>query len=153
MKNKEALSIDAFKNALRKNDLKATPQRIAVHSAMLKLEHASADMVVEEVSSDANTKITVASVYNILTQLAEVGIYGRRFSCNSKMFFDVVPKAHVHIYDVQNHSYSNLIDEEMMDIIDEYLGRRKFRGYAIQSLDIQLLVKPNRKKIINIKKK
>ena len=46
----KALSIDEFKKILKKYDLKATQQRLAVHKAMLNLGHASADMVAAEIA-------------------------------------------------------------------------------------------------------
>ena len=67
-------NIEHFKNILKSHSLKATPQRLAVHEAMLKLGHASADMVTEEIQKSSGTKVTVASVYNILTSMAMLGI-------------------------------------------------------------------------------
>ena len=61
-------NIEEFKNILKKHSLKATPQRLAVHEAMMSLGHACADMVTEEIKSKGTTKVTVASVYNILTR-------------------------------------------------------------------------------------
>ena len=37
--------MEDFKHLLRRHSLKATPQRMAVHEAMMELGHASADMV------------------------------------------------------------------------------------------------------------
>ena len=64
-----------FTSVLKRYSLKATPQRLAVHKAMQELGHASADMVAQKIENDGNTKITVASVYNILSELAKLGIY------------------------------------------------------------------------------
>lgn len=150
MKRKEVLNIEAFKAVLHRNYLKATPQRIAVHVAMRKLEHASADMVVKEIEEAGTAKVTIASVYNILCQLSDVHIYQRRFSINSKMYFDVRPQPHAHVYDLSNNTYKNLVDEELTDAVKECLGRRKFKGYTVEGLDILLTVKPNarrRKKV------
>ena len=58
--------IDQFVAKLKKHSLKATPQRIAVHKAMIRLGHASADMVAGEIAREGEASITVASVYNIL---------------------------------------------------------------------------------------
>ena len=67
-------TIEEFKQILKKHSLKATPQRLAVHEAMISLGHASADMVTEAIEMKATTKVTVASVYNILTNPAILGI-------------------------------------------------------------------------------
>ena len=78
--------MEEFRQILKKNQLKATPQRLAVHEAMMKLGHACADMVTEEVLRKGSAKITVASVYNVLTQMAMIGIYDYRLSSNNKMY-------------------------------------------------------------------
>ena len=45
----EAPNVEEFKRLLKKHNLKATQQRIAVHEAMLALGHASADMVTDTI--------------------------------------------------------------------------------------------------------
>ena len=144
--NTKTMNMEQFKAALKRHSLKATPQRLAVHEAMLNLGHASADMVTETIRSTGATNVTVASVYNILTQLSELGLYRHRMSSNNKMYFDVNTFRHIHIYDCENHCYRDLIDEELMELIETYLGRRKFRGFRIEDIDIQLIARPTRKK-------
>ena len=80
MTNSRNTNIETFKTSLKRHGLKATPQRLAVHEAMMKLGHASADMVTEEIRKNGTTKVTVASVYNILSNLALLGIYDHRLS-------------------------------------------------------------------------
>lgn len=138
--------MERFKSLLKKNGLKATPQRLAVHAAMLNLGHASADMVTEEIISQGTTSVTVASVYNILTNLASLGIYHFRMSANSKMYFDVNTFKHLHIYDCENHKYKDVLDEELLAQIDEHFKRRRFKGYRIEKIDIQLIGRPTRRK-------
>lgn len=46
-----------FRNLLRRHGLKATPQRLAVHEAMMRLGHASADMVVEEIGRESEVSV------------------------------------------------------------------------------------------------
>ncbi len=138
--------MDHFKDVLKSHSLKATPQRLAVHEAMLKLGHASADMVTEEIQKSSGTKVTVASVYNILTNMAGLGIYHHRLSANNKMYFDVNTFKHFHIYDSENHEFKDVIDNELVELIENYFSKRRFRGYSIENIDIQLVGKPTRKK-------
>ena len=138
--------MDQFRSQLRRYGLKATPQRIAVHEAMLKLGHASADMVTEAIAEDGKTKVTVASVYNILTNLALLGIYRYRMSANNKMYFDVNAFRHLHIYDIENHSYKDVIDEDLIGLVESRLSGRRFRGYRIEDIDIQLIARPTRRR-------
>lgn len=146
MNSNRCLNIEEYKLILRKHSLKATPQRLAVHEAMMTLGHASADMVAEAITQKAQTKVTVASVYNILTHMAMLGIYNYRLSANNKMYFDVNTFKHLHLYDQENHVFKDVIDDELISIIEAHLGRRRFRGYRIEGIDIQLIGRPTRKK-------
>ena len=90
-------------------------------------------------------KVTVASVYNILSQLADLRIYTRRLSANNKMYFDISTNRHVHLYDRENHRYRDVFDEELMDLVQSHLKRRKFKGFTVEDIDIQLIARPTRK--------
>lgn len=144
--NNKNSGIEQFKEALKRHSMKATPQRIAVHEAMMKLGHASADMVTDEIRENGGTRVTVASVYNILTNLAMLGIYCHRLSANNKMYFDVNTFRHIHIYDCENHMYKDLVDDELMELITSHLRHRKFKGYRIEDIDIQLIARQTRKR-------
>ena len=140
--------MDDFRLSLKKHSLKATPQRLAVHEAMLALGHASADMVTDYVLQKTETKVTIASVYNILTQLAELGIYSHRMTPNNKMYFDVNTFKHLHLYDSVNHTLTDVMDEELLEMIETHLKKRRFRGYSVDNIEIQLVAHPTRKKIV-----
>ena len=146
MNSNKCPSIEEFKQILKKHSLKATPQRLAVHEAMINLGHASADMVTEAIAAKATTKVTVASVYNILTQLAMLGIYDHRLSSNNKMYFDVNTFDHMHLYDRENHVYKDVLDEELLTMIKTHRGRKRFKGYKVEHIDVQLIGRPTRRK-------
>lgn len=146
MNQQKAIDLKEFKAILKKHGLKATPQRIAVHEAMMRLGHACADMVVDEINSVGTTSVTAASVYNILAQLALLGVYSHRLSFNNKMYFDVNTTKHVHVYDGENHTFRDVVDNDLMEMVAEHLGRKKFRGYTVKDIDIQIIVQPTRRK-------
>lgn len=148
MQTHKCPTIEEFRTILKKHSLKATPQRLAVHEAMIGLGHASADMVTEAIEAKGATKVTVASVYNILTQLAMLGVYDYRLSSNNKMYFDVNTFGHMHLYDRENHMFRDIIDDELLSIIQSHLGNKRFKGYKIEGIDIQLIGRPTRKKFI-----
>ena len=146
MQTQKCPTIEEFKQLLKKHSLKATPQRLAVHEAMIVLGHASADMVTEEILAQGKAKVTVASVYNILTQLAMLGVYHHRLSSNNKMYFDVNTFYHAHFYDKENHTFKDVMDEDLAAAIHSLLGRKRFKGYKVESIDIQIVGRPNKKK-------
>ena len=55
-------NVEEFKEILRKHSLKATPQRLAVHEAMMELGHDSADMVTALLREKGTAKVTLAPV-------------------------------------------------------------------------------------------
>lgn len=139
-------NLEEFKAILKKHSLKATPQRLAVHEAMITLGHASADMVTEEIKEKSTANVTVASVYNILTQMASLGIYHHRLSSNNKMYFDVNTFKHLHFYDQHNHVFKDVIDDELVTMIESHLSRKRVRGYKVEGFDVQLIGRPTKKK-------
>lgn len=140
-------TMEEFKNLLKKHSLKATPQRLAVHQVMMELGHASVDMVTERIK-DTGVKVTTASVYNILSQLALIGIYDHRMSLNNKMYFDVNAYGHMHFYDMENHTFRDIIDEELYEMIQQKLMRKRFKGFKVEDIDIQIIGRPTRKKYV-----
>lgn len=143
MKVQSAPDTESFKKILKDKGLKATPQRLAVHEAMLKLGHASADMVAEEMARVGITKVTIASVYNILTMLADMKLYSRRLSSNNKMYFDVNNFKHIHLYDRTSNEYKDVLDDELLSMVESKLKGRKFRGYTVEGVDIQIVCRPS----------
>ena len=139
-------TIEEFKNILKKHSLKATPQRLAVHEAMISLGHACADMVTEAIKEKGSAKVTLASVYNILTHMAMLGVYNYRLSANNKMYFDVNTFKHIHFYDQDNHVFKDVVDDDLVALIESHLSRKRVRGYRIEGFDIQLIGRPTRKK-------
>lgn len=145
MESKRNYDLREFRTNLKRRGMKATPQRIAVHEAMMKLGHASADMVAEEIAAAGVTKVTTASVYNILTGLAMMGIYSHRLSSTNKMFFDVNTSEHIHVYDCENNTYRDLFDDDLLAMVNSHLGHKRFRGYSVEGVDVQIIVRPTKK--------
>ena len=140
-------SVEEFKTLLKKHDLKATRQRIAVHSAMLSLGHASAEMVKREIEEAGEEQITVASVYNTLAQLALLGIYQHRFSSNNIMYFDINTFRHIHLYNSEENTYKDVIDEDVIDYVSGWLSKRRFKGYTVDGFDIQIICRPTNRRL------
>ena len=141
-------TIEEYRNLLKKHSLKATPQRLAVHEAMIELGHASADMVTEKIKANGTAKVTLASVYNILTHMAMLKIYNYRLSANNKMYFDVNTFKHIHLYDQENHTFKDVVDDELVALLESYLCRKRVKGYKIEGIDIQLVARPTKKKYV-----
>ena len=143
---KDPSAMDRFKSVLKRHKLKATPQRLAVHEAMLELGHASADQVSGWIAARGGTRVTVSSVYNILTQMTLLGVYVHRFSANNKMYFDVNTFRHVHLYDTVNNDYKDIMDEELLEMVESRVRSKRYRGYKVDGVDIQIICHPTIRK-------
>jgi len=138
--------MERFTRLLKARGLKATKQRVAIHEAMMELGHASADMVCNFIKEKGEISVTTASVYNTLSQLALFGIYKYRMSPDSKMYFDVNTKKHIHLYNSFNNTFKDLDDKEILEAVEEKLKSRHYRGFKICALDIQIICYPSRRK-------
>ncbi len=139
-------AMDRFRSVLKRHKLKATPQRLAVHEAMLSLGHASADQVGEWIAERGEVRVTAASVYNILTQMTLLGVYVHRFSANNKMYFDVNTFRHVHLYDTVNNDFKDVMDEELIEMVESRVRGKRYRGYKVDGVDIQIICHPTTRK-------
>jgi len=144
--SKDISALDRFKSLLKRHSMKATPQRLAVHEAMLALGHASADQVCEWLAERGGTRVTVASVYNILTQMTLLGVYSHRLSANNKMYFDVNTFKHIHLYDTVNNEFKDVMDDGLLETVESRIKGKRFRGYKVEGVDIQILCHPTTRK-------
>jgi len=135
-----------YKALLKQHKLKATPQRLAVHGAMLQLIHASAEQVAGVLEQESELKVSVSSVYNILTQMASLGIYGRRLSVGNTMVFDVNPASHLHLYDPQNNVFKDIQDPDLMMDIEERIKKHRYRGFRVSSVEVNVICHPPKKR-------
>lgn len=137
--------LDKFRLILHDRKLKATPQRLAVHKAMIALGHASADTVAEYIRKNTDVRISEASVYNTLNQLTRMGLYRYLLSSNNKLYFDINTRKHVHLYDRVNHEYRDICEDGAIELIEKYFRGRRWRGYKFEGAEINLICRPSRK--------
>jgi hypothetical protein len=64
------------------------------------------------------------------------------------MYFDVNTFKHIHLYDQENHMFKDVVDDELVALLESYLSRKRVKGYKIESIDIQLVAKPTKKKYL-----
>lgn len=124
--------------------IKATPQRIAVFETMRMLGHASADAVYEAVKSD-HKSMTLATVYNVLEFLEASGLLSRRLSSNNKMYYDVNTTTHCHLYDVDDNSFVDFNDAELVKLVAAHLSSKRIRGFELERFDLQIIGRKKKK--------
>ena len=137
---------ERFRNLLKSHGLKVTPQRLAVHNAMLSLVHANAETVSQFIASQGEKKISVSSVYSILNQMAELGIYRKRLSSDSTLYFDAVPANHIHLYNYVSNEFKDIQDPELLAQVEESIKRHRYRGLKVERVEVNVICHPSRKK-------
>ena len=137
---------ERFRNLLKSHGLKVTPQRLAVHNAMLSLVHASAESVSQYIAATGERQISVSSVYNILNQMAELGIYRKRLSSDSTLYFDAVPANHIHLYNYVSNEFKDIQDPELLAQVEETIKRHRYRGLKVERVEVNVICHPSRKK-------
>lgn len=138
--------MEAFTRMLITYGLKVTPQRLAVHKAMLGMIHADADSVYEAVKAGSGCRIARSTVYNILSGLADKGIYARRYSSNGRIVFDINAWRHMHMYDTVSGEFIDIEADDLLQEVDAGLKGHRFRGYHIDDIDIQIICRPTKKR-------
>lgn len=138
------LNLDKFKITLKSRGLKATPQRIAVHNAMLSLVHASAEQVAGAILEQKGSRVTTSSVYNILEELTSLGIYRQLPSPDNRMYFDVDNSSHAHLFNKASSEFRNIQEEEIMQAIGEHFRNKRYRGLKVESIDLSIVCRPSR---------
>ena len=133
-----APDMERFRAILKTKGLKATPQRLAVHEAMLDLGHASADMVREWILSKSKVAITVASVYNILSQLTAMGLYRVIPSTSGVVWYDSLTKPHLHIYSRKKNEFKDLENDGLMSRLLAFFKENPPKGYKVDEIDVLL---------------
>ncbi len=132
--------METIKEKIHESGLKATPQRMAIYSAMQKLGHASADMITEELKG-VFPSLTIATVYNVLESFVGAGLLVRRCSSNNKMYFDVNTYGHAHFYDPCSNRHLDYDDLELVKIVTDYVNSKGLDNFQLDSVDIQLIGK------------
>ena len=140
------LTEEKFKAALKYKGLKTTAQRLAVHEAMMALGHAEAEKISSFVKAKGQVRVSTATVYNILNELSDAGIYRCCLSEDNKKYFDVNNRWHIHLYDRANSEFKDIQDEELRLSLEQYCRGRRFRGYKIDEINISFVCRPTRKK-------
>ena len=114
---------------------------------MLTLGKASADEVLEHIEDrQKGPEISISAVYNILSKMADLGLYNRIQGIGSKVVFDVNPGHHIHLYDSRTQIFKDIEDDELAALIDAQLKTRSFRGYRMDRFDLHIICHPSRKR-------
>lgn len=123
---------------LVQNDLKVTPQRVAILEAILALEtHPAADDITE-VLRLTHPNISLATIYNTLETFSKKGIIHKVSTDNDTTRYDPISERHHHLYCPESGRIEDFYDEELNKILDDNLTKKKIPNFTIEDFRLQI---------------
>ena len=141
MADKEVIKI------LAENDLKITPQRIAVLEVIMNLDfHPSADDIVDYIRLNF-PHVPIGTVYKILDIFVKKDIIRKIKTDDHTIRYDSVNEPHHHLYCENENRIEDFYDDELDRLLENYFRKKKIPNFTISNVRVQISGKFNEKKI------
>jgi Fur family peroxide stress response transcriptional regulator len=124
---------------LAENDLKITPQRTAVLEVVLSLDN---HPTVEEIAQYLRLNyphVPIGTVYKILERFVKLGIIEKVKTDDGVMRYDAVTENHHHLYSPDSERIEDYYDDELHNILDNYLKKKKIPNFEIRDFRLQII--------------
>jgi len=133
------MSIEEIRKMLIHNDLKITPQRLAVLEQVLTLQnHPKADEIIDMVRK-SNPNISVGTVYKILDTFVDHGLITKVKTDRDIMRYEAVKEKHHHLYCADSDRIEDYYDEELTRMIEQYFSRKVISHFRIEDIKLQVI--------------
>ena len=132
------MKAEKIREKLVSKDLKVTPQRVMVYEALIaSREHPTAEKICEAVRK-TNPNIAIGTIYNILDTFVERALVNRVKTDREKMRYDAFLENHHHLYDVESEKITDLYDDELSTLIEDYLQKKGIPDFSIENVKLQI---------------
>ncbi|HOU01832.1 MAG TPA: transcriptional repressor [Bacteroidales bacterium] len=124
---------------LAENNLKITPQRTAVLEVVLSLD---THPTVEEIAQYLRLNyphVPIGTVYKILEKFVELGIIEKVKTDDGLMRYDAVTENHHHLYSPDSKRIEDYYDDELHNILDNYLKKKKIPNFEVKDFRLQII--------------
>jgi Fur family transcriptional regulator, peroxide stress response regulator len=126
---------------LKKCSLKVTPQRIAVFDAVINLNnHPTAEKVIDFIKSNY-PNIAIGTVYKTLETLVQCGIIKKVKTDSDVMRYDAITEKHHHLYCSDSDRIEDFYEDELNDILENYMMKKKITNFKIEDIKLQIVGK------------
>jgi len=128
-------------SALKECGLKVTPQRIAVFDAVINLNnHPTVENITEFIQVN-HPNIATGTVYKTLETLVQCGIIKKVKTDIGIMRYDAITEKHHHLYCSDSDRIEDFYDNELNDILDNYLKKKNIPNFRIEDIKLQIVGK------------
>ncbi|MBN2633925.1 MAG: transcriptional repressor [Bacteroidales bacterium] len=126
---------------LARNDLRITPQRIAVLEVILNLEfHPSAEDIVNYIKLSF-PHVPIGTVYKILDAFEKKGIINRVKTDSDTVRYDAVKEKHHHLYAHDSDRIEDYFDDDLNKLLTTYFKKKKIPNFEIKEFKLQIMGK------------
>jgi len=127
--------------ALKNGGLKVTPQRLAVFDAVINLNnHPGAENIAAFIKKN-HPNISKGTIYKTLETLVKCGIIKKVITDRGVMRYDSIIEKHHHLYCSETDRIKDYYDNELSDIIDNYLKKKELPDFKIKDIKLHIIGK------------
>lgn len=130
---------------IKASGLRVTPQRIAVLDALQKSKHPSADKLIELIRK-TNPHIAVGTIYKVLETFVKNNLVKKVDTQQDVMRYDAIMEPHHHLYCESTNRIEDYYDDELSNLVSEYLKKKNLQNFEVSEVKIQLVGNFNDKK-------
>jgi len=137
---------DNIRIELKNNNLKVTPQRIAVLEALTSLkDHPTADIIKEYVVKN-HPNIAVGTIYKTLETFVEKGLVKKVKTEQDFMRYDAILDKHHHLYCENTERIEDFFDEQLNEMLQKYFKKKKIPNFNLKDIKLQIIGTFNKNK-------
>jgi len=129
---------DKHPTVLKNNNLKITPQRMAVIEALNNLKnHPTAEHIKMYIEKN-HPNIAVGTIYKSLETFAEKGIIKKVKTEKDVMRYDAILENHHHLYCEETEHIEDYFDQELNSILEKYFNKKRIPNFEIKEIKLQI---------------
>lgn len=127
-----------IKNKLIAADLKATHQRLVIYEALLaEMSHPTVELLYDKIKRK-NPSLSLGTVHKTLDTLVTAGLVKRVSSTDKIKRFDANLEKHNHIYLENTQEIMDYHDEDLQELVINYLAKKEFKNIKIKEVQLQI---------------
>lgn len=132
------MATENIREQLKQKGLKITPQRVAIHEAIIKLKnHPTAENIFNYIKKN-HPNISIGTVYKVLDSFVEHNLLRKVKTEKDVMRYDAVLYHHHHLYCLGTERIEDFEDTNLDKIINEYFEKNKIKGFKIKNINLQI---------------
>ncbi len=139
--------LDIVTKSIAEKGLKITHQRIVVYQVIRCTDkHPTAEKIYDDLK-EKNPSISLATVYKTLETFVENRLINKVSTPQGTMRYDARTEHHNHIYVSNTNEILDYEDEELRNILINYLNKKKFSNLNIIDFRLQIkgeIINPNK---------